>query len=469
MAAYRLAYRTCIERTAMAFSACSRPPLFTRVVPLLSLFPLLVFAAEGAFSFQRGVQNTSLGMASEGFVSALNEGQLQVIRLQTYAVYLLCTVLMLPLLPKIWRTLRHNPLVLLMIALCASSIGWSNNPLVSLSASLYIAIETAFAVYLVERLTTDELMILFTGVGAVAAVASLLAVVILPQYAVHVTPSGAAAWQGIFGQKNLCGATVSILLLPAFFIEAVGWMAKAGRAIYAGVVLLIIYESHSAGALLVTIGCLAFVAILYVFSRFDGRGRFAIAGAASVTVTILGILVMQNISTILLALGKDSTLTGRTAIWAQILTFIMKRPILGYGLNAFWQGLHGESGTLAIALHWSGITYAESGLLELWLQLGLLGVLLYLALFAAAVRDAVFCLSRETSRSVMWYTTILFYVVLSNIEGGKLVCPGAIIYILPVVSFIGLRKEARRLREGQQHQIATSRYTTRLKENFNAA
>jgi len=119
--------------------------------------------------------------------------------------------------------------------------------------------------------------------------------------------------------------------------------------------------------------------------------------------------------------------------------------MLGYGLSAFWQGLHGESADVAIAVRWTGVTYAESGLFELLLQLGLAGLLLYLTLFIRAIRDALICVTHGPSRIVGWYCAILFYTAISNIEGGKLVCVGNLVYILPVVAFVGLRKEAIRL------------------------
>ena len=76
---------------------------------------------------------------------------------------------------------------------------------------------------------------------------------------------------------------------------------------------------------------------------------------------------------ILLLLGKDPTLTGRTGIWKLVIASAVKRPILGFGYRAFWTGLQGESAHLALTEGWSP-TGAHNGFLDVWLNLGLVGL-----------------------------------------------------------------------------------------------
>ena len=59
-------------------------------------------------------------------------------------------------------------------------------------------------------------------------------------------------------------------------------------------------------------------------------------------------------------------------IWSLVLGSIAKRPLLGYGYYAFWQGLKGESANVIVGAHWV-FGYAHNGILEIWLQLGLVG------------------------------------------------------------------------------------------------
>ena len=41
------------------------------------------------------------------------------------------------------------------------------------------------------------------------------------------------------------------------------------------------------------------------------------------------------------AMGKDWTLTGRTAIWTAVVERIDQRPLFGYGYDAFWSSASG--------------------------------------------------------------------------------------------------------------------------------
>ena len=52
------------------------------------------------------------------------------------------------------------------------------------------------------------------------------------------------------------------------------------------------------------------------------------------TVTpFIGKLSLVDISS---TFGRDETLTGRSEIWATLVPFAMKRPILGHGFGGFW-------------------------------------------------------------------------------------------------------------------------------------
>jgi O-antigen ligase len=125
---------------------------------------------------------------------------------------------------------------------------------------------------------------------------------------------------------------------------------------------------------------------------------------------------------------------------------ILKKPLLGYGYKAFWQGLTGESANSILSMKWPGLSYSENGVLDLWLELGGIGVALYVCVFLRAVKDAAYCLRRNASPFVMWCTLMLFIVVISNIEGGTLLFPSSLACILPIVAYAGLRRERLRLK-----------------------
>jgi O-antigen ligase len=72
------------------------------------------------------------------------------------------------------------------------------------------------------------------------------------------------------------------------------------------------------------------------------------------------------------ALGRDTTLTGRTELWQGLLRLAMD-PILGAGFESFWLGDRIEK---LWNLYWWRPNQAHNGYLEIYLNLGWIGVAL---------------------------------------------------------------------------------------------
>jgi len=390
--------------------------------------------------------NTFVGADVAG-AAAGDQDQATVIKAQNIAVYILSAACMLPFIKPVWRRLRQNSLIFSVLVWAMLSAAWSDMPSTSAINSLRMAINLALVVYLFERYSSNDIQRLFMLVGCVAAAGTIFLVFAFPQYGLQSRGVYAlGAWEGIFGQKNLCGLEMLILLLPAFFVKLTGITARILRGGYIAIVVGIIVMTRSAGAWIVSALCLAFVALLKLTARMARKDAAIVVLVAAGAAVAVGLIVLANYNTIMYALGKDPTMTGRTVLWAGLVNVAMKHPLLGYGYMAFWQGLSGPSRYVALELNWPGLAGSESGILELWLELGIVGVLLYLAVFVVAVKNAFYCLCRGASPAALWYSSILFYVVATNIEGGLLLAPSNLACILPFVAFVGLRREAFNLR-----------------------
>lgn len=410
---------------------------------------LLVFASLYGFSFERGSFNTMVGAATQGMDSADPEGS-AVIKAQNIAVYLLSLGCILPFIKPLWALLRRHAFVFSVLGWAILSIAWSDNPSTSAINSLRLIINLALVLYLFERYSANDIQKLVMLVGCVAAAGSILLVLVLPQYGLQSRGFYAlGAWEGIFGQKNICGLEMLILLLPAFFVKLTGSHANILRYGYIATVLGIIAMTRSAGAWIITSLCLGFIALLKLMARMAKKDAIVVAVVTISAVAVAGLIAAANFDTFMFALGKDPTMTGRTVIWESLLRSALKRPVFGYGYLAFWQGHSGESRNLAMQLNLPNYASAESGVLELWLELGIVGVVLYGLVFFRAVKDAVYCFWQGASPAALWYICILFYVAAANVEGGLLLTPSNLACILPFVAYVGLRREAQRVREGR--------------------
>ena len=411
---------------------------------------LLVFASLYGFSFERGNLNSFTGVDQQA-LAAGDSGREVLIRAQATLMYLLSVACILPFIKPVWRQVQRNALIFSVLGWAVLSVIWSDMPSTSAFNALRMAINLALVIYLFERFSANDIQRLMMLVGCVAAAGSLFLVFVLPQYGLQSRGLySLGAWEGIFGQKNLCGLEMLVLLLPAFFVKLTGTHARALRIGYIVTALVIIVMTRSAGAWVDGILCLAFVVLLKLAARMPGKDAAVLAVAIVGAGAALGIVAFSNYDTLMYALGKDPTMTGRTVLWSGLLHLAMRHPFCGYGYTAFWQGIvKGPSRVMALQMGWLGLAGAENGVLEMWLELGIVGVLLYFAIFLRAVKDSFYCLRRGASPAALWYVSILFYVVATNFEGGLLLAPSSLTCILPFVAFVGLRREAMRLRERQ--------------------
>jgi exopolysaccharide production protein ExoQ len=426
-----------------------RPNLLSLTNTWILCAILLVFASLYGFSFERGSTNTFLGADVAG-LAAGNQQEATIIKVQNIAVYILSALCILPFIQPVWRRVRENAPIFLVLGWAMLSVLWSDMPSTTAVNALRMAINLALVIYLFERYSSNDIQKLMMLVGCVAAAGSIFLVFVFPRYGLQSRGLYAlGAWEGIFGQKNICGLEMLMLLLPAFFVKLEGAYTRILRGGYIVIVLGIIAMTRSAGAWVVTALCLGFVGLLQLTARMRRKDAVVVALGAAAAAAIVGLILVANYDAFMQALDKDPTMTGRTVLWAGLVHIVMKRPMLGYGYMAFWQGLNGPSRYLALMLNWPGLGDSESGVMEMLLELGIVGLLLYLAVFARAVKDGLTCFSRGASAAALWYISILFFVVATNIEGGLLLAPSNLTCILPFVAFVGLRREAKRLHERQ--------------------
>jgi O-antigen ligase len=107
------------------------------------------------------------------------------------------------------------------------------------------------------------------------------------------------------------------------------------------------------------------------------------------------------------AVGKDPTLTDRTTIWAFVLG-MHTNPLVGTGYQSFWLGHR---------LEWfwqnSGLGHlneAHNGYLEVYLELGLIGVALLIGFLVASYRTICRMLTVNSSLAVLGLATWLALV-----------------------------------------------------------
>jgi len=165
--------------------------------------------------------------------------------------------------------------------------------------------------------------------------------------------------------------------------------------------------------------------ILITFLIFrTWRWRYEIMVPASIAIMIAGMIFYlwftENSAIIFASINKDPSLTGRTDIWILLIEIALRRPWLGYGYDAFWLEFDGPSAEVWYAASWHP-PHAHNGFIDLWLTLGLVGLLLFILSFLDTFSKG-FIWIRYFSKTPdgFWPLIFMVFFILSNLTESAL-------------------------------------------------
>jgi O-antigen ligase len=286
------------------------------------------------------------------------------------------------------------------LAYCLLSIGWSDFPFVAFKRWIKILGHPVMAlVILSER---DPL----TAVRQVLKRLSFLLIplsVVLIKYYPHVG-RGFDQWSGLGFNR---GATLNknelgygCLIFGLFFV----WNLFVQRRIrnpyerryeflisigFLGLILWLLRQADSATC----IACFALgIGVMAVIqSPFIANRRFMSWFLAASAIGLAAEYFFGVYDFALGLLGRDSNLTDRTELWADLLAFPVNR-VLGAGFESFWLGQRLD---VLWEKWWWQPNQAHNGYIETYVNLGIVGVLLLGAWIVSALRKADRSLERD--------------------------------------------------------------------------
>jgi len=198
--------------------------------------------------------------------------------------------------------------------------------------------------------------------------------------------------QGFVGNANLI-AFIAVLGLVIFFVEYLVTIrnrkiALASIAFSAGFIAL----AKSAS---MTIALIIVVAAAVIAMISEGRprsSRHKIYRSTLWSLGFVGFLVLVYWTELTDFLGKSPDASGRFLIWEKVFGLAVERPVLGWGWISHWvPGVAPYEGLIVIedVPHY----HAHNAFLDVWLQLGLVGLAAFMWLmwttFARAWKIAV--------------------------------------------------------------------------------
>lgn len=284
------------------------------------------------------------------------------------------------------RSFSFRPWMLWPVAyvlLATASIAWSDVPMLSARRAVALAGAMVFASWLASNWDDRRIIKTVALALGVIAVLSVAMLVFAPQLAVHAAPSSHAGdWRGALLHKNLLGREMALGALLSLTLGVGAWDLRRRLAWWATsmlMIVLVIGSGSVTGLILLLAGGIAFA--LIAIPAANGMERAVRRLVRTLAVAAVALTLVFGAEPILNVLGRDTTLTGRDRIWELSAGYIQANP-MGHGYGAFWDGPGGEEVSRRLGYR---VIHSHNSLLELGLDLGLLGPALILVLLARVI------------------------------------------------------------------------------------
>ncbi|HEX3437451.1 MAG TPA: O-antigen ligase [Pseudacidobacterium sp.] len=312
-------------------------------------------------------------------------------------------------------------------ALALLSILWSQDAVMTARRAVPFALATLFGLYFAARYPVRKQLSIFCATMLFAALGSAVLAIFFPAIGLEASTGHFGNWQGVFTQKNACGRA---MVFATAAVLACGRL-NLYRLVCLLAFLFVLIMSGTRGAWVIE-GALL---LCYMLTRIIGQSTPSFRAVLIYLVVALAVMAVVAIwmyfPLLAALLGRDATLTGRTAIWQQVWQAIVKHPLLGYGYAAFWRGMKGESYNVILALKFV-IFHAHNGFLEIWLELGAAGVLLFVLSYARAWRKLWPLLLHRRMADCSWMIFVLVLVVLYDLDENTLLTFNGLFWVVYV-------------------------------------
>src|SRR5919198_1395053 len=322
---------------------------------------------------------------------------------------------------------RAGGWVLALALLALASTLWSSDPAFTLRRSLVLIATTGFGIYFGSRYEPRRQVRLLAWTFILLAIVSAGCALLLPQYGVD-SQLHPGDWHGILGQKNLLGKAMAVALILLWSAKGAmpGLLRMAGLSLCAALMMM-------SGSRVAPVVCAALLLLVpthrILRARITAMVPLAIVSLAMVAGAVF--FIARNSSLLLAFLTRDATLTRRTEIWRAVWAAISNHVALGYGFSGFWAGVHGESATVAGVLRFSA-RHAHNGFLDLWLELGIVGLVLFSMGYLRALGDGVALLRMSPDRLATWPLQYLGFMLLYHLAEGPILRQNSIYWALYV-------------------------------------
>ena len=309
---------------------------------------------------------------------------------------------------------------------------WSLTPALTLYHSVQLFMTMLVGAVMQNRLGMQRFIMLLFSALTIGVLASLAAVAMGQSFAI--SPLG--EWKGIFSHKNVMGFASVLLIYTGLALAKKYALAVLPVVALAAVALV---GSRSATSLLV---CGAVVGIIPVglmlplrFYSLAAAGSFVLAVAVLAAGSVL-IDDTSVVASLLGALGRDDTLTGRADLWSFGWEAFLDHPVLGLGYKAYWASDTTSAGYLRYFVQ-QELWFFHNNWLEVAVGTGLVGLALFCAGIVRVIVLVINANRRTPGISAGWSLMFVVHVLILTMVENPLFYNHSLAQILLIVVAAG--------------------------------
>lgn len=342
---------------------------------------------------------------------------------------------------KIGRLLRGNVPILLFFCYCAISIVWSDYSFVAMKRWIKAVGDLVMiGIVLTDPEPTTATKRFLARAGFILLPLSVLFIKYYPDLGRSYNPwTWVPMYCGVTTFKNLLGMICLVCGLGSLWSFLGAYedrkipnrfrhLVAHGIIVAISVWLFIIADSMT------SLSCFLMAGTVMVMTMWRPVAKTPIAIHALIggfVALSLCALFADSAGTMVHSLGRQANLTGRPAIWAAVLS-LHTSPLVGAGFESFWMGSRLQR---VWDMTEKGIQEAHDGYLEVYINLGIVGVSLLAGLIVSGYRNALAVFRRDRHAGRLQLAFFTAGVIYSITEAGfRMMCPMWIGFLLSIVA-----------------------------------
>lgn len=308
------------------------------------------------------------------------------------------------------------------VTLASISFLWSSIPFDTLAAARDHLVLYFAAVCIAMRYDLRQQIKHFAWTLGFVSLLSLALPIVIPSYGTAVDGSDRTLrWVGIFRHKNRLASAMAMSILVFLNLTLTMRVKKLVLWLIPLTSFTPLVLSQGKGATLALMLVIPLFLVHWVVTQRIYRVRIVLAILVIYGFFSSAVMLYFGLEYLVFdVLGRDFTLTGRTDMWKYLIERGTTKLFFGYGYNGFWKipeealGVFRNQPWFESALEGRG--NAHSGYIEIFLQLGLVGVfLMVLSYFTAFFKVCILYLHTRKGE-FFWALQFLLLLVFLNIS-----------------------------------------------------